>query len=257
MPPICRIRTPDVIFSSGRVRCNELRGTGARCGRVFENLRRARIHITEMHRARRYPCSSCPSTFPTGRARATHFLEVHGIERTCTKCCMLRVVHEACAADTYVCAQCIRADMRLEKRLESYCRKHASFGSTAIYDTPLSSTCIRRPDQLVYGPNNLVIIGELDENAHRDRPFNYHADREAEIRADPSMAGKIVVVVHLSMENELVEDPNAQIGYFQRYIRVVESILTRPPPRAVDFYIGDRPFDINPDVPAVIEEMTT
>jgi hypothetical protein len=144
--------------------------------------------------------------------------------------------------------------MRLESRLAEYCRKHASFGRFAIYDTPLSSTCARRPDQLIYGPGNLAILGELDEDGHQDREVNYHAIREAEIRMDPSMQGKVVIVVHLSMKNVLVDEPERQLGYFRRYVRLVERILAMPAPdRPCNFYIGDQPYDINPDVPAIVE----
>ena len=255
MPPICRPRESKIHrISSNSYRCGELGAHGHRCTFEATTLRRIKDHIASRHRARRYQCTRCPAVLQSARARTAHVIREHGIDRTCARCNTVRLVHEACSARGFICAQCIRSDMRLETRLAEYCRKNASFGKFAIYDTPLSATCSRRPDQLIYGPGNLVIIGELDENAHCDRPDNYHAKREAEIRSDPSMVGKLVIVVHLSMRNALVDLPKLQVDYFRRYVRLVERILTMPPPdRACDFYIGDKPYDINPDVPAILE----
>ena len=255
MPPTCRARKYKIqCVTPTTFMCHELGRRGGACGTTAATRRRIMAHIDTMHRPRRHACATCFEMFNSARARDVHVLEEHGTPRTCTKCTVTRLVHEPCPVSGFVCAQCTRSDMRLEKCLERYCRAHAAFGKFAIYDTPLSATCARRPDQLIYGPGNLVIIGELDEDAHRDRKGNYHSTRERAIRDDPSMKGKIVVVVHLSMNNALVDHPHQHSCYFRRYVELVEALLTmRGTQRACNFYIGDKPYDINGDVPAIIE----
>lgn len=249
--PTLRTRQPDYLTSGNLYICNELCSTGERCGQTLDNLRRLKAHIDDSHRARKYICHVCLVSLATRASLDTHHLETHGVAMTCTGCQKTRLVHEIHDPVTFICGQCTRAPRRLESRLAEYCRQSTSFGAHTIYDTRLSPDCACRPDQLIHGPGDLVIIGELDENSHQDRGRGYHESRECEILGDPVLQGKTVVFVHLSMDNSLVDDPDSQVAYFRQYVESVEHLLAYPPGRSMGIYLGDAPYDTNGALPAI------